>query len=131
MQLSIRDKCWLVANIKRVFVGPSAFIFFMMGMVYMQHEKTLPPFFTIVGILGTIVLVITGFYAVKFAYQIAKFAEANFDEVVSRRIKWRTSNVELHEMKYRFMWETFGWALFSMYAPIFAIVWLIGYEINV
>jgi|GEM_PF-1741592 len=131
MELNFKDKCWLVANIKRVIAPPSVFILFITGVVCLNKKIPLQSYTNIFGVLGIIILLFTGWYALKFAYQIAKFAENNFEEVVSRRTKWRTSNVEIHEMKYRFMWETFGWALFSIYAPIFSIVWLIVYKINV
>jgi len=131
MELSFKDKCWLVANIKRVFAPPSAVILFMAGVVCLNKKIPLSSYSNIVGVFGIIILLCTGWYALKFAYQIAKFAESNFEEVVSRRTKWRTSNVELHEIKYRFMWKTFGWTLFSIYAPIFSIIWLIVYKINV
>lgn len=131
MKLSFKDKCWLVANIKRVFVGPACFSIILIASIYSTHKRGFPTFFDVFGFWNLLVLVIVGIYALKYAYQIAKFAETNFDEVLSRRTKWRVSNVELHEMKYRFVWETFGWALFSIYIPVVSIVWLINYSINV
>jgi len=99
--------------------------------IYTTYKKGFLTFFNVFGLWSMLVLMIVGISALKYAYQIAKFAETNFDKVLSRRTKCRVSNVEMHEMKYRFMWETFRWALFCIYIPRASIVWLISYNINV
>ena len=125
MKLSFNDKCWVVANIKRVLVPPSAILFFAIFVIFTDAKNIgihIPT--NLFGFWSILILIIMGIIAVKYAYQIAKFAEANFDQVVSRRTKWKSSNVELHEMKYRFVLETFGWALFSIFTPLFSIMLL-------
>jgi len=132
MKLSFNDKCWLVANIKRVFALPAVIFFFIILFTSSEEaKKGLKTPFVVFGFWSILILIIIGVVALKYAYQIAKFAETNFDQVVSRRTKWKLSNVELHEMKFHFMWETFGWALFSIYMPFVFIVWLICFSINV
>lgn len=128
MKLSHLNKCWLVANIERVIVPPFGIISVFILVGVFQPKKGLQPFsFSEIGTLGIIGLIITGLIGLFYAYKIANFAQANFEEVVSRRTKWGTSNVDLHEMKYRFVLRTFGWAFFSIYAPMFSIICLISY----
>ncbi len=129
MKLSFNDKCWVVANIKRVLAPPSAILLFAVFYSAEQAKKELNTH-NIFGFWSILILIIMGLIAIKYAYQIAKFASANFDQVVSRRTKWKSSNVELHEMKYRFVLETFGWALFSLFTPLFSIVWFVIYIVK-
>lgn len=52
---------------------------------------------------------------------IAKFTNVNFDEIVSRRMRWRSSNVDLFEMRWRFTLNRHIVFAFG----IAAIVWLL------
>ena len=123
MELSFKDKCWLVANVKRVLAPPSAILLFAIFFVCSEaNKKGLKTPFDTYGFWSILMLIIMGIIALRYAYKIAKFAEANYDQVLSRRTKWKSSNVELHEMKYRYVLETFGWALFSMFVPVFSIL---------
>ena len=130
MKLSTKDKCWQIANIEKVFVPFSGLILLAMIGTYTEHKNEMNSFLDILGLTGTIILLISGVYAIKLANKIANYARDNFEEVVSRSTKWRKSTVELHELKYRYMMERFGWAFFVIYAPIFSIVWLTFYNIN-
>lgn len=130
MKLSFNDKCWVVANIKRVLVPPSAILVFAIFFSAIEVKEELKSSNNIFDFWSILILIIMGVIAIKYAYHIAKFAETNFDQVVSRRTKWKSSNVELHEMKYRFVLETFGWALFSIFIPQFSIVWFMIYIVK-
>jgi len=73
-------------------------------------------YFSYIGVIGWLILVVPTFYAAKYAYKIVKFGEENYNEVISRQTRYRKSNVELHEMKYRFMMETFCYAFMGLFA---------------
>jgi len=130
MKLSFNDKCWLVANIKKVMAPPSAILFFIIFIVSADEgKKGIKTPFETFGLWSILMLIVMGVIALRYAYKIARYAEANYDQVLSRRTKWKSSNVELHEMKYRFVLETFGWALFSIFTPLFTIIWFLIYLI--
>lgn len=133
IKLSFHDKCWLTANIEKVLTAPALFaliITFAIFTTYVEGRNYFE-FVGIVGVVGILVLIYSAYLSAKYAYKITRFAEDNFNEVVSRQTKYRKSNVELHEIKYRYMIETFAYAFIGLYAPVFSVVWIAGFFISI
>lgn len=125
-KLSNLDKCWLVANIEKI-TGPIIFIFVLLPFATsVNWEVSINEFISSIGVVGFIVIIAGAVYAHKVAKKVSNFASENFQEVVSRRTKWKSSNVELHEMKYKFVLTVYGYTFFSILTPILSIVFLIG-----
>ena len=129
IKLSFQDKCWLVANIQKVLTAPALSILFMTYIALITYAEG-SDYFEFVGVIGTLVLIFPAYLSVRFAYKITKFAGENFNEVVSRQTKYRKSNVELHEIKYRYMIETFTYSFIGLFAPVFSVVWIVGFLIG-
>lgn len=129
IKLSFHDKCWLVANIQKVITAPALLILIFTFVALSTYAEG-RGYFEFIGIIGTLILIYPAYLSVKYAYKITKFAEENFNEVVSRQTKFRKSNVELHEIKYRYMIKTFTYAFLGFFLPVFSIVWFIGFIIH-
>jgi len=129
IKLSFHDKCWLVANIQKVFTAPAIFVFIITIAIFNTSAEG-REYYEFVGVVGTLVLIYPAYLSAKYANKITKFAGNNFNEVVSRQTKFRNSNVELHEKKYRYMIETFSYAFIGLFAPVFSIVWFVGFLIG-
>lgn len=125
-KLSHLDKCWLLANIEKI----AGVIIFIFGLLpFMTSDKwgvSTNVLISAIGVVGFIVIIAGAVYAHKVAKKVSNFASENFQEVVSRRTKWKSSNVELHEMKYKFVLTVYGYTFFSILTPILSIVFLIG-----
>lgn len=125
-KLSHLDKCWLLANIEK-FAGPIIFIFGLLPFVTSDKwGVSTNELISAIGVVGFIIIIAGAVYAHKVAKKVSNFASENFQEVVSRRTKWKSSNVELHEMKYKFVLTVYGYTFFSILTPILSIVFLIG-----
>jgi len=125
-KLSHLDKCWLLANIEKI-AGTIIFIFGLLPFVTSDNWKVQAnEFISSIGVVGLIVIIAGAVYAHRVAKKVSNFASENFQEVVSRRTKWKSSNVELHEMKYKFVLTVYGYTFFSILTPILSIVFLIG-----
>lgn len=129
-KLSNLDKCWLVANIEKI-TGPIIFIFVLLPFATsVNWEVSINEFISSIGLVGLVIIIVAAVYAHRIANKISDFASENFQEVVSRRTKWKSSNVELHEMKYKFVLMVYGCIFFSIVTPIFSIVFLIGRSLH-
>lgn len=128
IKLRYQDKCWIVANSLKVFGAPG-FMFYAITGITLQsvHGKD---YWSYLGVISWLVLIVPAFYAAKYAYKIAKFGEENYNEVISRQTRYRKSNVELHEMKYRFMMETFCYVFMGLFSLPYTVVWFIGFIIG-
>ena len=127
INLSYQNKCWIVANSTKVFGLPATLLVLLTigASTYVKGRS----YFDFIGIIGIIVLLVPAFYSIKYAYEIAKFGETNYNEIISRRTRYVKSNTELQEMKYRFMLETFLYAFLGLFAPAYTLVWFIGFVI--
>lgn len=129
IKLSFQDKCWLVANIQKVLTAPALFILLMTYIVLITYAEG-RNYFEFIGVVGILTLIFPAYLSIKYANKITKFAGENFNEVVSRQTRYRKSNVELHEIRYRYMIETFTYSFIGLFAPVFSIVWIIGFLIG-
>jgi len=125
-KLSHLDKCWLLANIEKI----AGVIIFIFGLLpFMTSDKwgvSTNVLISAIGVVGFIVIIAGAVFAHRVAKKVSNFASENFQEVVSRRTKWKSSNVELHEMKFKFVLTVYGYTFFSILTPILSIVFLIG-----
>lgn len=125
-KLSHLDKCWLLANIEKI----AGVIIFIFGLLpFMTSDKwgvSTNVLISAIGVVGFIVIIAGAVFAHRVAKKVSNFASENFQEVMSRRTKWKSSNVELHEMKYKFVLTVYGYTCFSILTPILSIVFLIG-----
>ena len=83
--------------------------------------------YSAVGIVGLIVIISVAIYAFKISLKLYHFAYDNFEEIISKRTKWKTSNIEQHEMRYRFALKVLGYSFFCIIAPVISIVYLFGH----
>ena len=121
--LSHLNKCWLVANIDRVFGLPVVFG----GIGVYGLFKIKDNIVDTIGILGIIATIAIAVFAFIVACKVCGFAYANFQEAISKRTKWKTSNVQQHEMKFVFALKAFVFTFFAIVGIVPLAVCLIIY----
>jgi hypothetical protein len=112
-------KCWLIANLETL-LG-ICFLTFLFCSAHgssgtanpsTQANIQIPTSWKI--IIGSVVII-----AIYFSVKIATYTYRNFDEVVSRRMLWRNSNVSMFQEQLKYSLSRFGYAFFTISLFIF------------
>lgn len=112
-------KCWIISNLE-ILASIGFIIFIYKNEYYNDNNQTVFTNSTFLLILIGLILMTIIFFSVK----VAIYTYKNFDEVVSRRMLWRNSNVSLfnEQLKYSIGRFIASFVFFLLIALDFAVV---------
>ena len=125
MSSGLTWRCWCVANMG-LLTYPLLFIFLLVLSV--QYDGGLDEVLDIYSeIFETLYLVIPiGVLGIFWSVKVAQFAYNNFDEVTSRQMRWRNSNVSMHDARLGYWFNRFIVSFFLYTIILSIILFLLG-----